>query len=64
MGALHLTLDPGEGWPDGVEAIVTAAGKVGGDVKGKSLAALIDKATASEPPDGVARLHPTPQDER
>ena len=64
MEALHLTLDPGEGWPDGVEAIVTAAGRVGGDVKGKSLASLIDKATASEPPDGVARLHPAPQDER
>jgi len=64
MQALHLTLDPGEGWPDGVEAIVTAAGKVGAEVKGKSLAALIDKATASEPPDGVARLHPSPQDER
>jgi membrane protein len=64
MAALHLTLDAGQGWPDGIEAIVTAAGKVGAEVKGKSLASLIDKATASEPPDGVARLHPTPQDER
>ncbi len=64
MAALHLTLDPGEGWPDGVEAIVTAAGRVGGDVRGKSLASLIDQATASQPPDGVAQLHPAPQDER
>lgn len=64
MLGLDLTLDPGEGWPEGVEAIVTEAGKVGAGVKGKSLAALIDKATASDPPDGVARLHPAPQDER
>jgi hypothetical protein len=45
-------------------AIVHAAGALGGDVKGKSLATLIDKATASDPPDGVARLHPSPRDER
>jgi hypothetical protein len=64
MLGLDLTLDPGEGWPEGVEAIVTEAGQVGAGVKGKSLAALIDKATASDPPDGVARLHPAPQDER
>jgi membrane protein len=64
LRALQLTLDPGEGWPEGVEAIVAEAGEVGASVKGKSLAALIDKATASDPPDGVARLHPAPQDER
>ena len=64
LRALELTLEPGEGWPDGVEDIVTAAGELGSGVKGKSLAALIDKATAKEPPDGVARLHPAPQDER
>jgi DNA-binding IscR family transcriptional regulator len=64
MAALELVLEPGEGWPEGVEAIVNAAGELGHDVKGKSLAALIDKATASDPPDGVARLHPTPRDER
>lgn len=64
MAALELALEPGEGWPEGVEAIVNAAGELGHDVKGKSLAALIDKATASDPPDGVARLHPTPRDER
>ena len=62
--ALDLALEPGEGWPEGVEAIVNAAGELGHDVKGKSLAALIDKATASDPPDGVARLHPAPRDER
>jgi membrane protein len=62
--ALDLALEPGEGWPEGVEAIVHAAGALGGDVKGKSLATLIDKATASDPPDGVARLHPSPRDER
>lgn len=62
--ALDLALEPGEGWPEGIEAIVQAAGTLGQDVKGKSLAALIDKATAGEPPDGVARLHPTPRDER
>jgi membrane protein len=64
LQALDLTLEPGEGWPDGIEAIVSAAGELGAEVKGKSLASLIDKATASEPPDGVARLHPAPQDER
>ena len=64
MQGLQLTLDPGDGWPDGVEAIVTAAGQVGSAVKGKSLASLIDEATASDPPDGVARLHPAPRDER
>jgi len=62
--ALDLALEPGEGWPEGVEAIVSAAGELGHDVKGKSLATLIDKATASDPPDGVARLHPAPRDER
>lgn len=62
--ALDLALEPGEGWPEGIEAIVQAAGTLGQDVKGKSLAALIDKATAGAPPDGVARLHPTPRDER
>jgi len=62
--ALDLTLEPGEGWPDGVGEIVTGAGELGSAVKGKSLAALIDKASASEPPLGVARLHPAPQDER
>jgi len=62
--ALDLALEPGEGWPEGVGAIVQAAGELGQDVRGKSLAALIDKATASEPPDGVARLHPAPRDER
>ncbi|GAB4393811.1 MAG: hypothetical protein Tsb0032_14610 [Kiloniellaceae bacterium] len=64
LQALDLVLEAGEGWPDGVESIVAAAGEAGSGVKGKSLAALIDKATASEPPDGVARLHPAPQDER
>ncbi len=64
LQALDLALEPREGWPEGGEAIVTAAGELGHDVKGKSLAALIDKATASDPPDGVARLHPTPRDER
>ena len=64
LAALDLALEPGEGWPEGVEAIVQAAGELGQDVKGKSLAALIDKATASDPPDGVARLHPAPRDER
>ncbi|MGD1877452.1 MAG: YihY family inner membrane protein [Kiloniellaceae bacterium] len=64
LAALDLALDPGEGWPEGVEAIVNAAGELGSGVKGKSLAALIDKATASDPPDGVARLHPAPSDER
>ena len=64
LSALDLALEPGEGWPDGVEAIVQATGALGSDVKGKSLAALIDKATASDPPDGVARLHPSPRDER
>ncbi|MGF1592215.1 MAG: YihY family inner membrane protein [Kiloniellaceae bacterium] len=64
LTALDLALEPGEGWPEGVEAIVAAAGELGHDIKGKSLAALIDKATASDPPDGVARLHPTPRDER
>jgi membrane protein len=64
LAALDLALEPGEGWPQGVEAIVQAAGELGQDVKGKSLAALIDKATASDPPDGVARLHPAPRDER
>jgi membrane protein len=64
LAALELALEPGEGWPEGVETIVRAAGALGGEVKGKSLAALIDKATASDPPDGVARLHPTPRDER
>ena len=63
LAALDLALEPGEGWPDGVGAIVAAAGELGQDVKGKSLAALIDKATASDPPDGVARLHPAPRDE-
>lgn len=62
--ALDLALEPGEGWPEGIESIVNAAGELGHDVKGKSLAALIDKATASDPPDGVARLHPAPRDER
>lgn len=62
--ALDLALEPGEGWPEGLGGIVEAAGELGQDVKGKSLAALIDKATASEPPDGVARLHPAPRDER
>jgi membrane protein len=64
LAALELALEPGEGWPEGVETIVRAAGALGGEVKGKSLAALIDKATASDPPDGVARLHPAPRDER
>jgi membrane protein len=62
--ALDLAMEPGEGWPEGVEAIVAAAGELGHDIKGKNLAALIDKATASDPPDGVARLHPAPRDER
>lgn len=62
--ALDLTLEPGEGWPEGIETVVEAAGEPGQAVKGKSLAALIDMATAGEPPDGVARLHPAPRDER
>jgi len=62
LQALDLILDPGAGWPDGVEAIVTAAGELGSGVKGKSLAALIDQASSIEPPDGVARLHPAPGD--
>ena len=64
LGALDLALESGEGWPEGVEAIVQAAGELGQDVQGKSLAALIDKATASEALDGVTRLHPAPRDER
>ena len=64
MEALHLTLDPGEGWPDGVESIVTAAGRVGGDIKHKSLASIIDQATTKDPPDGVAQLRPAPKVER
>lgn len=62
--ALDLALEPGEGWPEGLGSIVEAAGEPGQQVKGKSLATLIDKATASEPSDGVARLHPAPRDER
>lgn len=64
LRGLDLNLDPGDGWPEGVEAIVAEAGEVGAGIRGKSLAALIDKATASNPPDGVARLHPAPKDER
>jgi membrane protein len=64
LRALDLILDPGEGWPEGVQELVAAAGELGSAVKGKSLAALIDKSMASDPPDGVARLHPVPRDER
>jgi membrane protein len=64
LKALDLTLDPGDGWPEGVDEIVSRTGELGSGVKGMSLASLIDKATASEPPEGVARLHPAPQDER
>lgn len=64
LQALDLNLDPGEGWPEGVGTLVAAASELGSGVKGKSLAALIDKAMATDPPDGVARLHPTPRDEK
>ncbi len=63
LGALELDLNPGEGWPDGVGNIVLAAGEMGAEVRGKSLAALLDEAAAIETPDGVARLHPLPRDE-
>lgn len=64
LRALDLDLNPGDGWPEGVEIIVAEAAEVGTGIRGKSLAAVIDKATASNPPDGVARLHPAPKDER
>lgn len=63
LGALELDLNPGEGWPDGVGNIVLAAGEMGAEVRGKSLAALLDEPVAIETPDGVARLHPLPRDE-
>ncbi len=63
LRALKLDLSPGEGWPDGVDGIVAAAGQMGGEVRGKSLAALLDEASATDTPDGVARIHPLPRDE-
>ncbi|NIA70139.1 YihY family inner membrane protein [Pelagibius litoralis] len=63
LRALELNLDPGEGWPDGVESIVLVAGQMAAEVRGKSLAVLLDEAADIETPDGVARLHPLPRDE-
>lgn len=63
LAALELDLEPGAGWPDGIDNIVRAAGKMSADVRGKSLAALLEEAAASETPEGVARLHPLPREE-
>lgn len=63
MKTLRLDLEPGDGWPDGVESIVRVVGQMGSEVRGKSLAALLDEAASSETPEGVARLRPLPRDE-
>lgn len=63
LQAIDLDLEPGEGWPEGVDQIVRSARQMMADVRGKSLATLLDEASETETPDGVARLHPLPRDE-